>query len=603
MKFKSKSKLFLKKHKSLTEEIGTEIEIYETKKIENMITKSDNFHTFYKNLRSLTKNSDLKSLIDENDISIYDNLKIVEKFKENFQMKFTIDNNLDNFIIEFDFVVGFPDFHINMNDLIIAIKQFNTKKSQGLTYIPNIVIKNCLNGVSKMLFCLYNKILDLKSLPQELKKSVVTPILKNNKNKNLFSSYRSVSVQSNIFRIFENILLNKMLNYIEINNIIPSCQYGYRKCTSISDLHIDMQKIIFESQNRSDVKAIDIMFLDFSDAFDTISHKRLFKKLEFYKFSNDFIVLLKECFKNRTQIVKYNKCFSKEINVVSGTLQGGVISPILFNLYIADIVKGINSHIFQFADDICLVKIIQDINDSNSLQIDLDKIFQFSNENSLKLNPEKCEYMRITRKNIEQNVYKINDKIVKTVLNHKHIGIFYDSQLSFSSHIDYIICKALKKYNTLRILCKRVNGKTFLKLYNVYIKPILEYSNLSIVLTDTQSERLEKVQRKISKFICFKLGFFNLNYCQRLEKLNLYSLKKRRNIQILKVVFKIRFNLFDKRNKWRYELIFYETTRNGIFCKRLKISKEIEKKNFFYNCVKLFNELPQSVRQITNYKK
>ena len=366
----------------------------------------------------MNKNSELRSLIDENGISINDNSKIVEKFKDNFELKFSIDRNSGDFDNEFDLIVDFPELYVDMNDIIKAIKQFNTKKAQGLTFIPNVVIKNCLNGVSKMLFCFFMKILDFKKLPQELKKSVVTPILKHNKNKNLFSSYRSVSVQSNIFRILENILLEKMLDFITVNNIIPSCQYGYRKGISISDLHIDMQKIIFESQNKSNIKAIDIVFLDFSDAFDTISHNRLFKKLEFYKFSNEFIILLKECFKNRKQIVKYNNTFSNEINVTSGTLQGGVISPILFNLYIADIIKNINSHVFQFADDICLLKIIENINDCYTLQSDLDEIFKFSNENSLKLNTEKCEYMRITRKTIEQFIYKLNEKNVKNVSNH-----------------------------------------------------------------------------------------------------------------------------------------------------------------------------------------
>ena len=109
------------------------------------------------------------------------------------------------------------------------------------------------------------------------------------------------------------------------------------------------------------------------------------------------------------------------------------------------------------------------MSDCDILQKDLDKISQFSNENSLKLNAEKCEFMRVSRKSADLFIYKINRKIVKSVTNHKHIGIFYDSKLTYYSHIDYIIGKALKKYNTLRIICNRVNGLVFLNLYNVYI--------------------------------------------------------------------------------------------------------------------------------------
>lgn len=489
-----------------------------------------------------------------------------------------------------------------MNDILMAIKQFNCSKSQGLTFIPNIVIKNCLNGISKVLFCIFSKIIENKSIPEKLKISIVSPVLKHNKNKNQISSYRSVSVQSNIFRIFENILLNKMISYIDVNSIIPEAQYGYRKGIGISDLHIDLQKVIFEAQKENSVKAIDMIFLDLSDAFDTVPHERLFEKLKCYKFSDIFIDILKECFRDRKQIVKYNNVFSNEINVRSGVLQGGVISPILFNIYLADIIVNINSYIFQFADDICLMKIIETQNDCIVLENDLVNIYNFCIENSLKLNPEKCEHLRISRKNIDNYSYHINNKIVKQVLTHKHIGIIYDSKLTFNSHIDYVIKKSLKKYNTLRIICKRVNGFVFLRLYMNYILPIIEYSNLSLVLIDTQSDKIEKIQRKISKYICNKLGFFDLSYDQRLDKLNIFSLKKRREIQILKTVFKMRFKLFQMKNKWRDELFFYETTRNGIFCKRLKICKEIEKKNFFFNCIKLFNNLPQNIRNITNYK-
>src|SRR6266571_2182728 len=86
---------------------------------------------------------------------------------------------------------------ITMNDIVLALMAFNYNKSEGLTFINNFIIKNCLNGISKLLFILYNKIIELNELPYELKKSVVSPVLKANKNKHLFTSYRCVSVQPN----------------------------------------------------------------------------------------------------------------------------------------------------------------------------------------------------------------------------------------------------------------------------------------------------------------------------------------------------------------------------------------------------------------------
>ena len=90
-----------------------------------------------------------------------------------------------------------------MNDILFAMKSFNVNKAKGLTFIDNIVIKNCMNGITKMFYCLFNKIIDFETIPNKLSKAIVSPILKANKNKQSIDSYRCISVQTNIFRIFE----------------------------------------------------------------------------------------------------------------------------------------------------------------------------------------------------------------------------------------------------------------------------------------------------------------------------------------------------------------------------------------------------------------
>lgn len=258
--------------------------------------------------------------------------------------------------------------------------------------------------------------------------------------------------------------------------------------------------------------------------------------------------------------------------------------------------------LFKFADDLCLIRIIYNNNDYNCLQNDLNKVFKFCNENSLKLNPLKCEHLCITYKKQQARNYYLNNICIKTIVNHKHIGIIYDTKMLFNSHIDMIIEKALKKYSILKFICNRVNGFTFLRLYFTYVLPILEFSNLSVMLTKSQSDRIELVQRKITKYICFKLSKSGLNYDQRLESLNISSLSKRRNIQILKTLFKVRYNLFECKQKWINCFVFYETSRNGIFCKLSK-HKTICEKSFFINASNLFNSLPKDFRSETNLTK
>ena len=310
--------------------------------------------------------------------------------------------------------------------------------------------------------------------------------------------------------------------------------------------------------------------------------------------------MISETFKNRRQIVKFQNVFSKETIVSSGVLQGGVLSPTLFNIYISDIVRNIKSKIFYFADDLCIVCPINTVEDCLKLQIDLNEIYCYCEENSLKLNPMKCEFMRIYSRNSPEFSYKINGNCIKSVQIHKHIGVIYDYKMAFNSHIDNIVIKALKKFSLLKYICNRVNGKTFLRLYLTYILPILEFCNLSLVLNKTQTIRLESVQRNVTKYICYKMRKYDLTYENRLEFLNIYTLEKRRKIQILKIVYKIKNRLYECKNKWFNELFFYNTTRNGSFCK-IPIKHNV--KEFFINASKIYNSLPQNIRSENKYRK
>jgi hypothetical protein len=124
-----------------------------------------------------------------------------------------------------------------------------------------------------------------------------------------------------------------------------------------------------------------------------------------------------------------------------------------------------------------------------------------------------------------------------------------------------------------------------------------------MIFNETQSKRVEKVQKKITKFICLKSGKTYLSYEQRLEFLNIDSLEIRRKLQILKTIFKIKYKFCDIKNEWFNELCFYESTRNGTYCKINLNRICLVDKEFFNYCIKLYNGLPKFIRNESKLSK
>ena len=99
-----------------------------------------------------------------------------------------------------------------------------------------------------------------------------------------------------------------------INKVIPDCQYGYKSNVGLHNLHIDVQKLILESLDNKGYHGEDLVFLDLSDAFNTISHTKLLQKLSFYEIRGKFYEIICDLFKSRTQRVKYLDKYSDETN-------------------------------------------------------------------------------------------------------------------------------------------------------------------------------------------------------------------------------------------------------------------------------------------------
>ena len=268
-------------------------------------------------------------------------------------------------------------------------------------------------------------------------------------------------------------------------------------------------------KNIVDGNVVDVIYLDFAKAFDTVPHRRLIGKLESYGFSGNLLGWISDFLRERSHIVSINGAMSASAYVINGIPQGSVLGPALFVIYINDILDNIASDGFMFADDTEIFKRIASRNDMHKLE-------DWSRTWGLDFNSDKCHMLTMgkfedTKHTHRYTVYK---QEMEHVFEEKDLGVTFDAELTFAEHI---MTKA-RKANAIVGLTRRsfayLDSKSFTNLYTSFVRPHLEYAQCVWAPHLLKHvEILEKVQMR---------GFGNLDYPERLKRLNLPTLVYRR---------------------------------------------------------------------------
>ena len=180
--------------------------------------------------------------------------------------------------------------------------------------------------------------------------AVVKPLYKSGEKG---MDYRPVSFVSNLCKIFEKILMERINNFLSKHNTLSEKQFGFREGKSTQDAIAYLIKEIYQSVGTS--KRALYVFLYLSKAFDTVCHPQLIECLENVGFRGTPITLIRSYLSNRTQFVKVNTAHSKESVIRYGVPQGTVLGPIVFSLYINELLELSSSgNVVSFADDTAL---------------------------------------------------------------------------------------------------------------------------------------------------------------------------------------------------------------------------------------------------------
>jgi len=187
---------------------------------------------------------------------------------------------------------------------------------------------------------------------------------------------------------------------------------------------------------------IDAIIIDFLKAFGLIPHGRLLTKIANSGVDSRVVVWIREFLLGCMQRVRVGGQLSKEVRVMSGVLQGSVLSPLLFLAYVNYIWRNIKSTIRLFADDCVIYRKIINNEDIDKLQKDLDRLGEWAVENAMKINPSKSKAVHFMRVRVKDpQSYLLMDTLIPEASSCKFLGIILCSNLSW---VDQVNCTVKK---------------------------------------------------------------------------------------------------------------------------------------------------------------
>ena len=485
---------------------------------------------------------------------------------------------------------------ISVSDMKKLLEDLKSNKSPGPDEIHPQLLKECATQLATPFKLMFDLTLKEGKVPSEWKEAEITAIYKKKGSKKNPSNYRPISLTAVACKIMEKIIKKQLNEHLTKNNLLADEQYGFVAGRSTeTQLLTSIHK--WQEALDNDIP-VDVVYMDFQKAFDSVPHVRLITKLKAYGIQGHLLSWIEDFLSNRTQHVKVNNSKSASSQVTSGVPQGSVLGPTLFVYFINDLPKSCIVSSKIFADDTKIYSCIETAEDKANMQATIDNLFKWTETWMLSFNKSKCQVLHLGDKNPRHSYFigPPNDKIKLNVTTlEKDLGVHIDQKLTFEQHIEKITQKAASK------CAKIIKNFTFrsedvlVPIFKSLVRPVLEYANTAWSPgLRKHIDEIEKIQKNYTRCI-YKVK--HLSYKERLKKLKLPSLEFRRFRGDLIQTFKILRNYYDKSTVCSLFMLNENQNLRGHKYKLKKTYyKKLQYKNFFtQRVVNHWNKLPEHI--------